>query len=137
MGTCWYTSDSCLPETCNGHGKCSDTLGNVKCDCDWGYEGDSCEVNKDRVTNTTDSFFTRLGNYIIDFPTIYAVQTNSWIFLTIAAKSIGKIYRSTGEDVGCRRIETSELYYSGPARNSSSSQSILHDAGNYLCFVFQ
>ncbi|KAF1770546.1 hypothetical protein GCK72_002365 [Caenorhabditis remanei] len=98
MGTCWYTSDSCLPETCNGHGKCSDTLGNVKCDCDWGYEGDSCEVNKDRVTNTTDSFFTRLGNYIIDFPTIYAVQTNSWIFLTIAAKSIGKIYRSTGED---------------------------------------
>ncbi|UMM13034.1 hypothetical protein L5515_001512 [Caenorhabditis briggsae] len=98
MSTCWYTSDACTPDTCNGHGKCSDTLGDIKCDCDWGYEGGLCEVNKDRVSNTTDAFFKRLGNYILDFPTIYALQTNTWTFLTIFAKTLGKIYVSNGED---------------------------------------
>ncbi|EGT39695.1 hypothetical protein CAEBREN_32286 [Caenorhabditis brenneri] len=98
MSTCWYTSDSCTVDTCNRHGKCSDTLGTIKCDCDWGYEGDSCQVNKDRVTNTTDPFFTRLGNYIIDFPTIYALQTNTWTLITVFAKSLGKVYLSNGED---------------------------------------
>lgn len=97
MSGCWYTGDSCTSSTCSGHGKCSDTLGSVKCNCDWGYEGKYCEVSKDRVTNTTDSFAKRLGNSF-SLITLSAFQTSTWSMLTMIAKSCGKVYMSNGED---------------------------------------
>jgi len=33
----------CQPESCNGHGKCSDGEGYPKCWCDFGYQGEFCD----------------------------------------------------------------------------------------------
>jgi hypothetical protein len=36
--------DSCQPNSCNGHGQCDDSSGQVVCDCDEAYSGDHCEL---------------------------------------------------------------------------------------------
>lgn len=138
MSTCWYTPDACTPTTCNGHGKCYDYVEDVKCDCYWGYEGEHCEVNKDRVTNTTDSFFTRFGNYIFDSPTINSLVSCSSTVLLIGVKSVGKIYLSNGEDVWDNLIYVIlPRLSSGSTRNSSNGSIIFIDSRHILRTLFQ
>ncbi|CAI2302074.1 unnamed protein product [Caenorhabditis sp. 36 PRJEB53466] len=96
MATCFYTGDECTSSTCNGNGECTDVLGELQCACEWGYSGDTCEVNKDR-TNTTDSLLTRIGN---SFTALHfsAFQSSMWSVLTVVVKSVMKLYLSNGQD---------------------------------------
>uniref|UniRef100_A0A8R1I701 EGF-like domain-containing protein n=1 Tax=Caenorhabditis japonica TaxID=281687 RepID=A0A8R1I701_CAEJA len=98
MNTCWYTPDACRTSSCNGHGQCTSMIGVMKCECDWGYEGKNCEINKDRVSETTDGFWKRLKNSLINIEALAAIQTSAWTITTIMAKSLGKVYLSSGED---------------------------------------
>jgi hypothetical protein len=41
LGNC-VVNESCRPETCNHHGDCDDSDGEILCTCDEGYTGDYC-----------------------------------------------------------------------------------------------
>jgi Leucine-rich repeat (LRR) protein len=49
-GKCVAGGESCEPDTCNNHGTCDDTGGQVSCSCGNGWTGDRCEQNVDECT---------------------------------------------------------------------------------------
>lgn len=35
----------CQPNSCSGNGKCVESLGKSKCNCNTGYTGEECEIS--------------------------------------------------------------------------------------------
>ncbi|CAB3408212.1 unnamed protein product [Caenorhabditis bovis] len=98
LRTCWYTKKLCRPDSCGERGTCVETNGNIKCECEWGYQGSRCDDPRDPAEKKPNAeFLTRLWDSV-DGTFMNGVQLTLGTVFTMSAKILGKVVISNDED---------------------------------------
>ncbi|CAD6184786.1 unnamed protein product [Caenorhabditis auriculariae] len=97
MSTCWKKVDLCVNVTCSNHGTCQMLDVEAVCECDFGYEGDLCEVDRNPASHrNSSSFIGRID--LADATAMVAVQLSFWSVLGLLSKLLGKVIIANDED---------------------------------------